>query len=154
MKGYLKSFSVGFLLVGLLSVFSSASATPPQPWGAKFVISHMNLNTTGFVSWFKVVNWENDSIMDISADIIYTLADGTEGSFDDAALGSVDANGVATVGEATILSAIGNPTQPVDASLVVYLNNPNAIVKAEKKASDGRVAIPVERFYLLGDPSL
>ncbi len=88
----------------------------------------------------------------IKADIIWTLADGTEGSVEGADLGAADANGIATVSEASILAAMGNPTQLADVSLEVYIWNPDAIVTAEKKASDGRLPILVERVYLLTAP--
>lgn len=112
--------------------------------GLQAKVSQMSLNTTGFISWLKVAN-EGTTAAEISADIIYTLADGTEGSVSGAALGSVDAGGIATVSEASILAAIGNPTQLVDASLTVTVAGQVNLIHliAEKKASDGRLPIPV-----------
>lgn len=124
-----------------------AEGTAAGEWtinGLQAKVSHMSLNTTGFISWLKVAN-EGTTAAEISADIIYTLADGTEGSVSGAALGSVDAGGVATVSEASILAAIGNPTQLVDASLTVTVAGQVNLIHliAEKKASDGRLPIPV-----------
>ena len=104
----------------------------------------MSLNASGFVSWLKVVN-EGSSSADVTADIIWTLADGTEGSTTDAALGTVDAGGVLTVSEASILTAIGDPTQLADVSMTVTVAGQVDLVHliAEKKASDGRLPVPV-----------
>ncbi len=112
--------------------------------GLQAKVSHLSLNTTGFVSWLKVVN-EGNTDAEISADIIWTLADGTEGSVSGATLGSVDAGGIATIGEAALLTAMGNPTQLADVSMIVTVaGQTNAIhLVAEKKASDGRLPIPV-----------
>ncbi len=124
-----------------------AEATSAGQWtinGLQAKVSHMSLNTTGFVSWLKVVN-EGTSAAAITADIIYTLADGTEGSVSGAGLGTVDAGGIATIGEATILTAMGNPTQLADVSMTVTVAGQVDLVHlvAEKKASDGRLPIPV-----------
>lgn len=129
-----------------------AENSPAGAWsinGLQAKVSHMSLNSTGFVSWLKVAN-EGTTAAEISADIIYTLADGTEGSVTNATLGTVDAGGVATVGEAAILSAIGEPTQLVDASLTVTVAGQTNLIHliAEKKASDGRLPIPV--YYNTG----
>lgn len=131
----------------LIAENSSAGAWSINGLQAK--VSHMTLNTSGFVSWLKVAN-EGTTVAEISADIIYTLADGTEGSVTNATLGSVDAGGVTTVGEAAILSAIGDPTQLVDASLTVTVAGQTDLIHlvAEKKASDGRLSIPV--YYNTG----
>lgn len=124
-----------------------AEGTDAGEWtinGLQAKVSHMSLNASGFVSWLKVAN-EGTTAAEISADIIYTLADGTEGSISGAALGTVDAGGVATVSEASILAAIGDPTQLVDASLTVTVAGQINLIHiiAEKKASDGRLPIPV-----------
>ena len=113
--------------------------------GLQAKVSHMSINTTGFISWLKVAN-EGTTAAEISADIIYTLADGTEGSVNAASLGVVDAGGVATVSEATIISAIGSPTQLADVSMTVTVAGQTDLIHliAEKKAaSGGRVSIPV-----------
>lgn len=124
-----------------------AAGTSAGEWtinGLQAVVSHLSLNVSGFTSWLKVVN-EGTGAAEISADIIYTLADGTEGSVSQAVLGTADAGGVFTVSEAAILSAIGNPTQVVDASLTVTVAAQTNLVHitAEKKAANGRVTIPV-----------
>lgn len=124
-----------------------AASTAAGQWdinGLQAKVSHLSLNSTGFVSWLKVVN-EGSSAAEVSADIIYTLADGTEGKVSGAALGSVDAGGVATVSEASILAAIGNPTQLVDVSMTVTVAGQVNLVHlvAEKKAANGRVSVPV-----------
>lgn len=129
-----------------------AEATSAGSWtinGLQAKVSHMSLNSTGFVSWLKVVN-EGTTDAEVTADIIWTLADGTEGAVTGAILGSVDAGGVATVGEATILSAMGDPTQLADVSMTVTVAGQVDLVHlvAEKKASDGRLPIPV--YYNLG----
>ncbi|MFK7828680.1 MAG: hypothetical protein AB8B57_02765 [Congregibacter sp.] len=142
-------------LAVLALVFFTAlevSAAPPAIWGAKFT-SIMTLNATGFVSWLKVVN-PGASAESITADIIWTLADGTEGSVTGASLGSVDAGGILTVSEASILSAMSDPVQVADVFITVIIANPDAVVHSEKKASDGRLALPVERTYVLTDPSI
>jgi len=124
-----------------------ASGTSAGEWtinGLQAKVSHMSLNTPGFVSWLKVMN-TGALAVEVYGDIIYTLADGTEDSVTAALLGSVDAFGVGTVSEATILSAIGNPTQLVDAHITVTVTGEDNAVHliAEKKASTGRVSIPV-----------
>jgi hypothetical protein len=124
-----------------------AAGTTAGSWtinGLQAKVSHLSLNTTGFISWLKVVN-EGTADVEVFADIIWTLADGTEGSVTGATLGTVDAGGVGTVGEAAILAAIGNPTQLADVSMTVTVSGQNNLVHliAEKKASDGRVSIPV-----------
>ncbi|MCY7295040.1 hypothetical protein [Alteromonas sp. a30] len=112
--------------------------------GLQAKVSQLSLNANGFVSWLKVIN-EGGVSADVFADIIYTLADGTNGKVTNASLGSVDAGGVATISEASILTAIGSPTQLVDVSMTVTVaaatNSVHLI--AEKKAADGRVSIPV-----------
>ncbi len=124
-----------------------AQATAAGEWtinGLQAKVSHLSLNATGFISWLKVVN-EGNTAAEISADIIWTLADGSEGSVTAADLGSVDAGGIATISEASILAAMGDPTQLVDASMIVTVaGQTNAIhLVAEKKASDGRLPVPV-----------
>lgn len=112
--------------------------------GLQAKVSHMSLNATGFISWLKVMNTGAIPVQ-IYGDIIYTLADGTEGSVDAALLGSVDAGGVGTVSEATILSAMGSPSQLADVHITVTVTGQDDQVHliAEKKASDGRLPIPV-----------
>lgn len=129
-----------------------AEATAAGSWtinGLQAKVSHMSLNSTGFVSWLKIIN-EGATSAEIFADIIWTLADGTEGSASGAAFGTVDAGGVATIGEATILSAMGDPTQLADVSITLTVaGQVNLIhIVAEKKADDGRLPIPV--YYNLG----
>ena len=67
-----------------------------------------------------------------------------------AELGSVDAGGIVTIGEAAILTAMGNPTQMADVSMTVTVAAPtdSVHITAEKKASDGRVSVPV--YYNTG----
>lgn len=124
-----------------------AAETAAGAWtinGLQAKVSHLSLNSSGFISWLKVANTGTTSA-EVFADIIYTLADGTEGSVESALLGSVDAGGIATISEATILTALGNPTQLVDVHLTVTVTGPNDQVHliAEKKASEGRVSVPV-----------
>ena len=118
--------------------------------GLQAVIPSMSLNATGFISWLKVAN-TGTTATEVYADIIATLADGTEKKVTGALLGTVDAGGVATISEAAIVNALGGPTTLVDASLTITVTSPNNSVhlSAEKKASDGRVSIPV--FYDNGD---
>lgn len=117
--------------------------------GMQAKVAHLSLNTTGFISWLKVIN-EATTPAEVSADIIYTLMDGTEGAVNGASLLTVDAGGVGTVSEAAILDAIGNPAGVVDASLTVTVAAPTNLVHltAEKKASDGRTQVPV--YYNTG----
>lgn len=124
-----------------------ASGAPAGAWtinGLQAIVSHLSLNVSGFTSWLKVVN-EGTGEAQILADIVYSLADGSEGRVSGAQIGSVDAGGVFTVGEATLLAAIGNPSQLVDASITLTVGGQTDLVHitAEKKASDGRVNIPV-----------
>ncbi|MBN2685736.1 MAG: hypothetical protein JXR40_10690 [Pontiellaceae bacterium] len=157
MKTYLlkaeKTFFSTFSMVAVAALFlsSNAAAETPPIWGARYEISPMSLNASGFISWIKVANPGTNAVA-ITANIYWTLADGTEGSVSGVDLGSVDAGGVATVGEASILYAMGDPTQLADVVVTIYLANPKVIVHAEKKASDGRLIIPVERYYELKDP--
>jgi len=112
--------------------------------GLQAKVANLTLNSTGFISWVKVVN-EGTTDAEITADIIYTLGDGTEGSVSAAALGSVDAGGVTVVSEASILAAIGSPSQFADVSMTVTVAGQIDLVHitAEKKAPDGRVKEPV-----------
>jgi hypothetical protein len=124
-----------------------ASGTAAGEWtinGLQAKVSHLSLNTSSFVSWLKVMNTGTLAV-EVYADIIYTLADGTEGSATAALLGSVDAGGVGTISEAKILEAIGNPTQLVDVHMTVTVTGEDNAVHlvAEKKASDGRISVPV-----------
>lgn len=149
-----RSFKVGAVLEledekldRTLIDLASKTAPVAGAWtinGLQAKVSQMSLNTTGFISWLKVANTGTTSV-DVLADIIYTLADGTEGVVTGAALGTVDAGGVATISEATILTALGAPKQLVDAHLTVTVTGPSDSVhlSAEKKASDGRTTIPV-----------
>lgn len=124
-----------------------AAGTAAGAWtinGLQAKVSQLSLNTTGFISWLKVANTGTAGV-EVYADIIYTLADGTEGFVNSAYLGKVDAGGVGTVSEAAILGAMGNPTQLADVHLTVTVTGPNDTVHliAEKKASEGRVSVPV-----------
>ena len=139
-----------FLVFVCLVVAGHVSASPPAIWGAKFS-THMTLNAPGFISWFKIVN-PGASDLEITADIVWSLADGTEGSASSKNLGLVDAGGIYTVSEAALLTAMDDPTQQVDAYITLTLPDPEAFVHAEKKASDGRVALPVKKVYVLTDP--
>lgn len=114
--------------------------------GLQAKVSQMSLNASGFVSWLKVANTGTIAV-DVIADIIWTTADGVEGSVNGAKLGTVDKGGVGTISEAAILGAMGNPTQLADVHLTVTVTGPSNSVHliAEKKASDGRLSIPV--FY-------
>lgn len=114
--------------------------------GLQAKVSQMSLNSTGFISWLKVANSGTTSV-DIIADIIWTTAAGVEGKVSGQKIGTVDAGGVGTVGEAAILAAMGNPSTLVDAHLTITVTGPSNSVHliAEKKASDGRTNIPV--FY-------
>lgn len=114
----------------------------------------MTLNTTGLLSQFKVVN-PGASDLDVTADIIWTLSDGTEGSVSSKSLGSIDAGGIGTLSESSLLTAMGleSSNQGVDAYITLTLPDPEAFVHAEKKASDGRFALPVEKVYVLSDPN-
>lgn len=139
-----------FTLLSFLTTLEAA-ANPPEIWGSKFTTT-MILNATGFVSWIKLVN-PGDTSKSISADIIWTLADGTEGSVAAASLGTVDAGAIFTISEASILTAMGNPNQLADVFVTLLIANPDAFVHAEKKASDGRLAPQVTKTYVLTDPA-
>lgn len=124
-----------------------AAGTAAGEWtinGLQAKVSHLSLNASGFISWLKVMNTGTIPVQ-VYGDIIYTLADGTEGSVEAALLGSVDAGGVGTVSEATIVAAMGNPTQLVDAHITVTVTGQDDAVHliAEKKASEGRLSVPV-----------
>jgi len=124
-----------------------AADTSAGEWtinGLQAKVANLTLNSTGFLSWLKVVN-EGTTDAEITADIIYTLGDGTEGSVSAASLGTVDAGGVTVVSETTILAAIGNPGQFADVSMTVTVAGQIDLVHvtAEKKAPDGRVKEPV-----------
>lgn len=128
-------------------IASSTDAGKAGEWtinGLQAKVSQMSLNTTGFISWLKVAN-SGTIAVDVIADIIWTAADGVEGSVKSVKLGTVDAGGVGTISEAAILEAMGDPTQLVDAHLTVTVTGPSNSVHliAEKKASDGRTSIPV-----------
>jgi hypothetical protein len=123
------------------------SNTPAGEWtinGLQAKVSHLSLNSTGFLSWLKVMNTGTLAV-EVYADIIYTLADGTEGSVTAALLGSVDAGGVGTISEADIVAAIGGTTQLADVHMTVTVTGEDNTVHliAEKKASNGRVSVPV-----------
>lgn len=131
------------------------SGTAAGEWtinGLQAKVSHLSLNAGTFVSWLKVMNTGTLAV-EVYADIIYTLADGTEGSAEAKLLGSVDAGGVGTISELKILEAIGNPTQLVDAHLTVTVTGEDNAVHlvAEKKTSDGRISVPV--YYDDGSPT-
>ena len=124
-----------------------AADTAAGEWtinGLQAKVANLTLNSTGFISWVKVVN-EGTTAAEITADIIYTLGDGTEGSVSAASLGTVDAGGVTVVSEASILAAIGSPGQFADVSMTVTVAGQIDLIHitAEKKAPDGRVKEPV-----------
>jgi hypothetical protein len=124
-----------------------AAGTSAGEWtinGLQAKVSQLGLNSTGFLTWLKVVN-EGTTDAEITADIIWTLGDGTEGSESAASLGTVDAGGIFTISEAAILTAMGNPDQRADVSMTVTVaGQQNSVhIIAEKKASDGRTMIPV-----------
>jgi hypothetical protein len=124
-----------------------AAGTDAGAWtinGLQAKVSQLSLNASGFVSWLKIAN-DGEIPAEVYADIIWTLADGTEGSVDGALLGTVDAGGVGTVSEATILEAMGDPTQLADVHMTVTVTGQENVVHliAEKKASDGRLSVPV-----------
>ena len=112
--------------------------------GLQAKVSQMSLQTPGFISWLKVANTGTVAV-DVIADIIWTLADGTEGAVNGAKLGTIDAGGVGTISEAAILDAMGDPSKLADAHLTVTVTGSADTVHliAEKKASDGRTSIPV-----------
>jgi len=123
------------------------SGTPAGEWtinGLQAKVSHLSLNSPGFLSWLKVMNTGSLAV-EVYADIIYTLADGTEGEATAALLGSVDAGGVGTISEADIVAAIGGTTQLADVHMTVTVTGEDNTVHliAEKKASNGRVSVPV-----------
>ena len=154
MNSFVKKITRVLCVVGLLGSQTSAFADPPDIWGAKFIVGAATMNAAGFISFLKVVNpTDDDTEVAVNADILYALADGTEGVVSGTQLGIVDANGILPISEASIIDAIGNPTQVVFISMVLYIQNPDAIVVAEKRATDGRVRIPVEKVFLLTDPS-
>lgn len=118
------------------------------------IVSSMSLNTTGFVSWLKVVNESTvDSTITGTATYTLTASDGTKTNGQTASgttfsLGTASAGSVLTVSEATILSAIGmgSSTGALDVSLNINVDAPSdqVHVVAEKKASDGaRTLTPV-----------
>lgn len=127
-----------------------AAGTKAGSWtinGLQAKVANLSLNSTGFISWLKVTN-EGAADAVIYADVVYSTYNGApQTKVTNAQLGTVAAGSVFTVSEASILQAIGNPTQLVDASLTVTVTGPkNAVfLTAEKKASDGRISVPV--FY-------
>lgn len=181
MRNPCKHLARALCLTGLLTIAGPAAANPPDIWGAKFIVSQLTLNASGFISFLKVVNPQTSSgvactadtassvcrsdqicstttqkcvvgTRGIKADITFELAEGIKGAVTQVELGAVGSGGIATISEAAILTAIGEPTQLVDVSMVIYIQNADAIVLAEKRASDGRLGIPVERVFLLTDP--
>jgi hypothetical protein len=124
-----------------------AAGTDAGAWsinGLQAKVSQLSLNASGFVSWLKVAN-DSEISAEVYGDIIWTLADGTEGSVEGVLLGSVDAGGIATISESTILAAMGSPTQLADVHMTVTVTGQENLVHliAEKKASDGRLSVPV-----------
>ena len=132
------------------AVLASTTAGAWTINGLQAVIPSMSLNASGFISWLKVAN-TGKAATEVYADIIATLSDGTEKAVTGALLGTIDAGGVGTISEAAIVNARGGPTTLVASSLTITVTSPNNAVhlSAEKKASDGRVSIPV--FYDNGD---
>jgi len=116
--------------------------------GLQAKVANMTLNSTGFISWLKVAN-EGSADAVIYADIIYNdYLGAAETKLTNKVLGTVKAGTVHTVSEADILTAIGaTGTGVIDASITVTVTGPenSVFLTAEKKASDGRVNIPV--FY-------
>lgn len=125
----------------LVAVGTAAGAWTINGLQAK--VSHLSLNDSGSISWLKVAN-TGSSRVEIYADIIYSLRDGSEGAVNSAYLGAVDAGGVETISEPTILAAIGDPHTLTDIHLTLTVTGPIDTVHliAEKKASDGRLSIP------------
>lgn len=124
-----------------------AESTNAGEWdinGLQAKVSHMSLNVTGFVSWLKVIN-EGATDAEVTVDMLYSMADGTEGSIESALLGSVEAGSIMTIGEAQLVGLIGDTNQVVDAHITVTVaGKENKVhLTAEKKASNGRVSIPV-----------
>lgn len=112
---------------------------------ANIVVSQMSLNASGFISWFKVVN---ESAVDAEITGTATVTtDGVSEEITDLSMGTAVANGITTISEASILSAIGksDATSVVDVSLNINIAAPQEQVHvvAEKKASNGRVSTPV-----------
>jgi hypothetical protein len=128
------------------SLFTEKEAGQWTINGLQAIIPQMTLNAPAFVSWLKVAN-TGESTAEVYGDIIATLADGTEKSVTGALLGVVEAESVATIGQAAFVTALGNPTGLVDASATITVTAPNndVHIMAEKKAADGRVNVPV--FY-------
>lgn len=115
--------------------------------GLQAKVANVTLNATGFISWLKVAN-EGAADAVVYADIIYNNYNGdAETKVTNAELGTVEAGSVLTISEATILAALNDPTGVVDANITVTVTGPknSVFLTAEKKASDGRVNIPV--FY-------
>jgi len=115
--------------------------------GLQAKVANVTLNATGFISWLKVAN-EGAADAVVYADIIYNSYNGdAETKVTNAELGTVEAGSVLTISEATILAALNDPTGVVDANITVTVTGPknSVFLTAEKKASDGRVNIPV--FY-------
>lgn len=127
-----------------------AAGTKAGSWtinGLQAKVANVSLNATGFITWLKIAN-EGAADAVVYADIIYNTYGGSaETKVTNADLGTVAAGTVATISEATILEALGNPTGLVDASLTVTVTGPknSVFLTAEKKASDGRISVPV--FY-------
>jgi LEA14-like dessication related protein len=112
---------------------------------ANAVVSAMSLNTSGFISWLKVVN-ESSVAATITGTATVTVG-GTSMEVKDINLGTAAADAITTVSEATILTAIGQAAAEgtVDVSLNLSIDAPvdQVHVVAEKKASNGRLTSPV-----------
>lgn len=139
---------VGSALSDALITEASKNAGTWTINGLQAKVANMTLNSTGFISWLKVAN-EGSADAVIYADIIYNdYLGAAETKLTNKVLGTVKAGTVHTVSEADILTAIGaTGTGVIDASITVTVTGPenSVFLTAEKKASDGRVSIPV--FY-------
>lgn len=114
--------------------------------GLQAKVANMTLNSAASISWLKV---SNEGVADaiIYADIMYNLYSNATGEtkVTSAELGTVKPGAVFTVSEASIVNAMGNPTGLVNATITLTITGPedSVHVTAEKKASDGRVNVPV-----------
>lgn len=114
--------------------------------GLQAKVANMTLNSASTISWLKVSN-EGASDAIIYADIVYSLYNSTtaETKKIGVELGTVAPGTVYTVSEASIVDALGDPTGLVNATLTLTVTGPTDSVHltAEKKASDGRLNVPV-----------
>jgi hypothetical protein len=113
--------------------------------GLNVAINHFSLNS-GFVNWLKIAN--NGSLpADIEATFTYTNEDGSETTDSVLMAKKAEGNSVTTISEADLLEAMGLTAEDgltdVSIELFVAAKAQDIQIHAEKKASNGRLSIPV-----------